>query len=439
MATADAAAAAANDYPNHLQVEPGTIKFNVTLGVEQFLNLTLTNTSTELLAFKVKTTAPNRYGVKPTQDYINPGESKVCEIVMARMNEVPNTTQRDKFLVQSVIIAGGERVDNLPGMWKELEKSHKPAASPPKFVYYDQKIKCRLHLPAKERAEAASERGRQEEELSLKQADSSSVSTASSASSTPAAAASPQAPQSTAAASPPHSTKKSSAVSPPAASSPIEAGGAGGSEDGDGGSGSGMDSDEYEKNLWKIREYDLLLQYVMKLTAQSDKLKATTIDLQTKFTDVAKQNEALRQQLQASGSTVSPSKLSTPDHSPQTGNGADSKQSSSSSSSAAAAAAAAVAALHADDSSDENRESGVSICSLFLSALVMFACLLSLFLFFGSELDQVLATKFCAPLQLQLQAIVSDPLQLLPPEWRDQLSATVKQASSAAGKGRASK
>ena len=82
----------------------------VVLHEEVFLELTLFNTSSSLCTFKVKTTARDRYLLRPTQDYIPAGGSKVCKIVMSALRAYPDLSNpknlKDKFLVQATNIAG---------------------------------------------------------------------------------------------------------------------------------------------------------------------------------------------------------------------------------------------------------------------------------------------------------------------------------------------
>ena len=92
---------------------------SVELHKELFFDLTLTNPSSSLAIFKVKTTARDRYLLKPTQDYIPPHSTKICKIVCTKFDSYPvvdnsstskdsssanKNTNKDKFLVQSTNI-----------------------------------------------------------------------------------------------------------------------------------------------------------------------------------------------------------------------------------------------------------------------------------------------------------------------------------------------
>lgn len=292
-----------NTYPNHLVVSPSSIKVDVVLEKETYQRLYLKNTSDKLVAFKIKTTAPNRYGVKPTLDYVEPGATRECEIVMARFTEYP-TTCRDKFLVQSFAL--DERVPDLPKTWKERERGHSPATGV--CLYNDQKIKCKLQLPVSVRAQLASERGLAESaELAAQTASAPASASSSSTSSSP--------PASVAAA-------VAASKSPPSRQRPNgdndmddndddddddngrndgddndSYGDAGGNNNGGGGGGGGGAGFDRDSNLWKIREYDELMEYVVKLTSESDKLKATTLDLQSQLSEVVAENVQMRARL----------------------------------------------------------------------------------------------------------------------------------------------
>lgn len=54
---------------------------------------------------------------RPTRDFILPGESKIVQIKMAKMNPLPDITNtkllRDKFLVQSVVLLPEEKDTDL--------------------------------------------------------------------------------------------------------------------------------------------------------------------------------------------------------------------------------------------------------------------------------------------------------------------------------------
>ncbi|KAJ2704966.1 phosphatidylinositol-binding protein scs2 [Coemansia sp. IMI 203386] len=69
--------------------------------------LRLTNKNNSPVAFKVKTTAPKQYCVRPNAGRIEPGEAVEVQVVLQPMKEAPaaNSKSRDKFLIQSIAIS----------------------------------------------------------------------------------------------------------------------------------------------------------------------------------------------------------------------------------------------------------------------------------------------------------------------------------------------
>merc|ERR1719221_1559579 len=73
--------------------------------------LKLTNTSSEHVAFKVKTTAPKSYLVRPSTGTLPPGDAQEVQIILQPQsgNEGAAGTS-DRFLVQAVKVNAGEEV-----------------------------------------------------------------------------------------------------------------------------------------------------------------------------------------------------------------------------------------------------------------------------------------------------------------------------------------
>lgn len=68
--------------------------------------LTVTNPNGSPVIFKVKTTAPKQYCVRPNSGRIEPGEQVEVQVLLQPMKEDPPASHKckDKFLVQSAII-----------------------------------------------------------------------------------------------------------------------------------------------------------------------------------------------------------------------------------------------------------------------------------------------------------------------------------------------
>lgn len=87
--------------------------------------LKIKNPNNSPVAFKVKTTAPKQYCVRPNSGRIEPGlEVEVTVLLQVMKTEPPADARcRDKFLVQSVAITGDKVFDNVQQIWDSVEKS----------------------------------------------------------------------------------------------------------------------------------------------------------------------------------------------------------------------------------------------------------------------------------------------------------------------------
>ncbi|KAK1232811.1 phosphatidylinositol-binding protein scs2 [Marasmius sp. AFHP31] len=104
--------------------------------------LTITNPHDQPVAFKVKTTAPKLYCVRPNSGRVEPGQSAEVAVMLQPMKEEPplNAKCKDKFLIQSTIITPEKDQKPLAEMWSGSE-----AASGPDAVH-QQKLKV-VYLP----------------------------------------------------------------------------------------------------------------------------------------------------------------------------------------------------------------------------------------------------------------------------------------------------
>ncbi|ETW81681.1 hypothetical protein HETIRDRAFT_64973 [Heterobasidion irregulare TC 32-1] len=69
-------------------------------------SLAITNPNAQPVAFKVKTTAPKLYCVRPNSGTVEPGETVEVQVMLQAMKEEPplNVKCKDKFLIQSTLI-----------------------------------------------------------------------------------------------------------------------------------------------------------------------------------------------------------------------------------------------------------------------------------------------------------------------------------------------
>lgn len=92
---------------------PELLEFPMRLGHDTLLTASLRNASPSYLAFKVKTTATDRYRVRPNLGVVAPGETAHVKLVLVAQDEFgPQLSScRDRFLVQSLPIMPGQKPD----------------------------------------------------------------------------------------------------------------------------------------------------------------------------------------------------------------------------------------------------------------------------------------------------------------------------------------
>jgi len=82
-------------------------------------SLTITNNNALPVAFKVKTTAPKLYCVRPNSGRLEPGQSVEVSVMLQAMKEEPppNARCKDKFLIQSTVITPEKETMTLQDIW----------------------------------------------------------------------------------------------------------------------------------------------------------------------------------------------------------------------------------------------------------------------------------------------------------------------------------
>lgn len=89
-----------------LSIQPGELKFPFELRKQISCSVQLVNTTESYVAFKVKTTSPKKYCVRPNTGVVSPGATCDITVTMQAQRDAPPDMQcKDKFLVQSVILA----------------------------------------------------------------------------------------------------------------------------------------------------------------------------------------------------------------------------------------------------------------------------------------------------------------------------------------------
>ncbi|XP_014671237.1 PREDICTED: vesicle-associated membrane protein-associated protein A-like isoform X2 [Priapulus caudatus] len=98
-------------------------------------NLKLINPTEKKVCFKVKTTAPKRYCVRPNSGIISPNADVLISVMLQPFEFDPNEKSKHKFMVQTVFAATDD--PDLETVWRD--------ASPDQLM--DSKLKCVFIFP----------------------------------------------------------------------------------------------------------------------------------------------------------------------------------------------------------------------------------------------------------------------------------------------------
>nr|CAG8450662.1 15693_t:CDS:2 [Entrophospora candida] len=103
--------------------------------------LSVKNPNPEPIAFKVKTTAPKQYCVRPNSGRIEANQTVDVQVILQAMKEDPpvDFKCKDKFLVQSIPISPEQENLTLQELWATIEKQTKGSIK-------ETKIRC-VYLP----------------------------------------------------------------------------------------------------------------------------------------------------------------------------------------------------------------------------------------------------------------------------------------------------
>ncbi|XP_030069423.1 vesicle-associated membrane protein-associated protein B/C [Microcaecilia unicolor] len=119
-----------------LQLEPQhELKFKGPFTDVVTTNLKLGNPTDGNVCFKVKTTAPRRYCVRPNSGVIDAGSSVNVSVMLQPFDYDPNEKSKHKFMVQSIFAPPD--TSDMEAVWKE--------AKPEELM--DSKLRCVFELP----------------------------------------------------------------------------------------------------------------------------------------------------------------------------------------------------------------------------------------------------------------------------------------------------
>merc|ERR1711935_177253 len=123
-----------------LEVTPPELQFAVKVGEYSKRQMRLNNLGTQAIAFKIKTTNPKQYFVKPNQGVVQPKERAIIQVMMGKLPQLPADKCKDKFLVQTIPYEGnhteGDKFD-----WKKEVSEKMPGA-----VVSECRLRCVFQL-----------------------------------------------------------------------------------------------------------------------------------------------------------------------------------------------------------------------------------------------------------------------------------------------------
>ncbi|KAM0347722.1 hypothetical protein ACHAPU_004737 [Fusarium lateritium] len=109
-----------------VDIEPFELSFKRPFTTEVSQILTLKNPNPTPVAFKVKTTAPKQYCVRPNAGRIEAGQSFDVSVLLQAMKQdpAPDARCRDKFLVQSTPITADKEFASVANVLETTDKAH---------------------------------------------------------------------------------------------------------------------------------------------------------------------------------------------------------------------------------------------------------------------------------------------------------------------------
>lgn len=97
-----------------VEIRPRELQFTFELKKQSSCSVHLVNKSDEYVAFKVKTTSPKRYCVRPNTGVIRPKATCDFTVIMQAQRTAPPDMQlKDKFLVQTTVVPPGTSDEDL--------------------------------------------------------------------------------------------------------------------------------------------------------------------------------------------------------------------------------------------------------------------------------------------------------------------------------------
>ncbi|CAL9735695.1 vesicle-associated membrane protein-associated protein Scs2p [Monosporozyma servazzii] len=159
-----------------IEILPDVLEYNPPLTEQSTEYATISNNSSDTIAFKVKTTAPKYYCVRPNAAVVAPGETVQIQVIFLGLPEEPKLDSKckDKFLVITLPAPHDLGDKSVAEAWSDLESEFSAQAVSKKIkVRYAQKMRPEVvdvedenTIPVATKKEAVEEEEEEEKETS---------------------------------------------------------------------------------------------------------------------------------------------------------------------------------------------------------------------------------------------------------------------------------
>lgn len=118
-----------------VEIDPVELGFHRPFTTEVSQILKIRNPNHTPVAFKVKTTAPKQYCVRPNSGRVEPGKEVEVTVLLQAMKQEPplDAKCKDKFLVQSVAITADKEFANTGSIWQHVDDADKASVQEKKI------------------------------------------------------------------------------------------------------------------------------------------------------------------------------------------------------------------------------------------------------------------------------------------------------------------
>ncbi|KXZ44236.1 hypothetical protein GPECTOR_70g466 [Gonium pectorale] len=96
-----------------VEVSPSDLRFRFQLNKQLLATITINNPNGQRVAFKIKTTAPKKYVVRPSSGVVEPRSNVSVQVIMQAQKEYsPEFANcKDKFMVQTTVLSETEQIE----------------------------------------------------------------------------------------------------------------------------------------------------------------------------------------------------------------------------------------------------------------------------------------------------------------------------------------